>query len=118
MVPTPVSASSKIESSLFLQELKIAEDVLLDFVRLGLGVDQLQLADNLGYGVLTIAARNDFQARAIKAKGTFRHQQDALIVVFSHAASCGEPRSAIQIHAHACSLAGWKAPGGGQPGFT
>ena len=64
------------------------------------------------------AARLGRRPLHFKIEGAFGHQQDALIVVLSHAAPRGEPRPAVQVQAHAVSLVGRKAPGGGQPGFT
>src|SRR5215469_11752550 len=108
----------EVEGAFLLQKREIAEDVLFDLTRFGFGIEQLQLADNLRHGMLAVAARNDFEAWTIQAQGPFGHEQDALIVVFTHAASRGEARPAVQIEAHRLSSAGWKAPGGGQPGFT
>ncbi len=57
-------------------------------------------------GVLAVATLDDFEARAVEAQRAFRHQKNALIVVLTHTASWGEPGPAVQIHAHAFSLAG------------
>jgi hypothetical protein len=38
-------------------------------------------------GVLAVAALDDFEAGTVEAEDAFRHQQDALLVIFPNAAS-------------------------------
>ncbi len=77
----------EIQSTLFLQEFEIAKDVLLNLLGLGFGINPLQIHNDLLDGVLTVAALDDFEARAVKAQGAFRHEQDALLVIFPKAAT-------------------------------
>ena len=50
----------EIECTVFLQESQIAQDVLLDFLWLGFGIDFLQIGDDLLDGVLAVAALDNF----------------------------------------------------------
>jgi hypothetical protein len=77
----------EIEGTLLMQESEIAEDVLRDFLRLGFGIDFLQIHNDLLDGVLAVAALDNFQAGAVQAESAFRHEQHTLLVVFPKAAS-------------------------------
>ena len=103
-----------------MQKSEVAEDVLFDLLRLGFGINFLEVPDDLLDGVLAVAALNDFEAGAEQAQGAFGHEQDALLIVFSETAARGEAREAVQVKSHSLqdSFAGRKAPGGGQPGLT
>jgi hypothetical protein len=57
----------EVQGALFLQESKITEDVLLDFVRLGFRINLLQVRDDLVDGMLAVAALDDFEAGAVEA---------------------------------------------------
>src|SRR5260370_23356391 len=70
----------EIESTLFLQKGEIAEDVLLDLVRRGFGINLLQIHDDLLDGVFTVAALDNLEAGAVETEGAFRHEQHALVV--------------------------------------
>src|SRR5712664_3037681 len=59
----------KVESALFLQKGEIAEDVLFDLLRLGSGIDLLQIQDDLLDGVLAVAALDNLEAWAVEAQG-------------------------------------------------
>ncbi len=119
----------EIEGTLLMQESEIAEDVLRDFLRLGFGIDFLQIHNDLLDSVLAVAALDNLEAWAVEAQRALRHEQDALLIVFAKAASWSQARAAVQPSAGGCSVraawqvlhdsfAGWKAPGGGQPGLT
>src|SRR6266705_882090 len=117
----------EIKSTFLLQKSEVAENVLLDFMRLGFGIDHLQVRDDLLDGVFAVAALDDLQTRAVEAQRALRHKQSVLSIVFSIRPRSGrfrqpaagrETRPALQIGRHQDSLAGWKAPGGGQPGLT
>src|SRR6266403_2961875 len=90
----------KVERALFLQKGEIAKDVLLDLLRLGFGIDLLQIQNDLLDGVLAVAAFDDFQTWAVEAQGALGHEQHALVVVFAKAASRGEARAAVRIRRH------------------
>ena len=90
-----VAAITKVEGAFFLQELQVAEYVLFHFLRRGLGIDLLQILNNLFNGVLAVAALDDFEAGANQAKGAFGHLQHALLVVFSESATGSQTRAAI-----------------------
>jgi hypothetical protein len=90
----------KVESTFLLQKCEVAEDVLFYLLRLGLGIDFLQVRDDLPDGVLAVAALDDFEAGAEQAQGAFGHEQDALLIVFSEAAAWGEAREAVQVKSH------------------
>jgi hypothetical protein len=72
-----------------LEELEVAEDVGFDLVRVSFGIELLQLGDELGDGVLTVSAGDDFKAWAIEAEGAFRHEQNFLALVFAEAYTGG-----------------------------
>ena len=91
---------------------------MFDFVRFSLGVELLQFGDELGDGVFAVAAGDDFKAGAVQTKGALRHQQNLLALVFTEADAGGQLRLAVRIDAHRSAFSGWKAPGGGQPGWT
>ncbi len=90
----------KVERAVFLQERKIAKDILFDLMRLGFGIDLLQIQNNLLDGVLAVAALDNFEAWAIQAEGTFRHEQHTLLVVFAESASGRQARAAVQFKRH------------------
>jgi hypothetical protein len=85
----------EIERALFLQKGEIAKDVLLDLLRLGFGIDLLQVQNDLLDGVLAVATLDDFEAGAVQAKGALRHEQDPLLIVFAEAAAWSEVRAAV-----------------------
>src|ERR1700732_2181817 len=93
--------SCEVEGTLVVQQVEIAENVLLDFLGSGLRINFLQFADNFLHGVFAIATRNDFETGAIQAQGAFRHEEYALLVVFSEAAAGRETRMGQQIGRHA-----------------
>src|SRR6267378_1123920 len=97
----------EVEGTIFLQERQIAQDVLLDFLRGGFGIDFLQICDDLLDGMLTVAALDDFEAWAVEAEGAFGHEQDTLLVVFAKAATGSEAWPAIQVGSH---LSFFKSP--------
>src|SRR5260370_19696513 len=80
----------EIESTFLLQKSEVAEDVLLDFLRRGFGIDLLQIHNNLLDGVLAVAALDDLQAGAVQAQGALGHEQHALLVVFAQTAAGSE----------------------------
>src|SRR5712664_3938256 len=90
----------KVERALFLQKGEIAEDVLLDLLRLGFGIDLLQIQNDLLDSVLAVATLDNFEAGAVQAEGPFRHEQDALLVTFPQAASWSQARTAVQFRRH------------------
>ena len=47
---------------------EIAENVLLDALRLGFGIEKLQVGDNMLYGAAAIAALDDFETGAVETK--------------------------------------------------
>ena len=102
--PKPEPLQLKVESALFLQKVEIAKDVLLDLVRLGFGIDFLQVHDDLLDGVLAVAALDNLQAWAVQAQGAFRHQQDFLALVFAKPAAGGELWARIWIDTHNYSI--------------
>src|SRR5260370_24231022 len=77
----------EIQSTLFLQEFEIAKDVLLNLLRLGFGINPLQIHNDLLDGVLTVAALDDFESRGVKAQGPLRHWAGPLLGVFSKTAT-------------------------------
>src|SRR6266481_2831588 len=91
----------EIESTFLLEKSKIAEDILFDLLRLRLGIDLLQIRDDLLDGVLAVAALNNFEAWPIQAERAFRHEQHALLVVFPKAASGSQARAAMHLSVHA-----------------
>jgi hypothetical protein len=64
----------EVEGALVVEEGEVAEDVRLDFLRDGFGVDGLKFADDLRDGMLAVAAFDDFQAGSIEAEGALRHE--------------------------------------------
>src|SRR3989442_10317566 len=90
----------KVERPVFLQKGEIAKDVLFDLMWLGFGIDLLQIQNNLLDGVLAVAALDNFEAWAIQAEGTFRHEQDEMLVVFAKAASRSQARAAVIFWRH------------------
>jgi hypothetical protein len=56
--------------------------------------------------MLAVAALDNFEAGAVEAKRPFWHEQDALLIVLSQAATGGEARTAVRIDSHHDSLAG------------
>ena len=142
---------------------------MFDFVGISFGVELLQFGDELGDGVFSVAAGDDFETGAVEAERTFRHEENFLALIFAEADAGGELRSGVGIDGHgggqftvfSCrnkgrtqqadqaaislqlrsfvpvrgtqddvtpyrpglfkyrsDLSGWKAPGGGQPGWT
>ena len=79
----------EIQSTFLLQKSKIAKDVLLDLVRLGFGIDFLQVHDDLLDGMLAVAALDNLQAWAVQAQGAFRHEQRTRLLVFFVQAAAG-----------------------------
>lgn len=84
-----------------MEELKIAEDVGFDFVRVGLAVELLQFGDELRDRVLAVAAEDDFEAGAVEAQGAFGHEQNFLALVFAEADTGGELWFAVEVDSHA-----------------
>ena len=80
--PKPEPLQRKVESALFLQKSEIAKDVLLDLVRLGFGIDLLQIHDDLLDGVLAVTALDNFETRAVQAQGALRHEQRTRLLSF------------------------------------
>src|SRR5258708_151459 len=70
-------------------------------MRLGFGIDLLQIQNDLLDGVLAVAALDNFKAWPVQAEGAFRHEQHALLVVFAQAASGGQARAAVHLRVHA-----------------
>ncbi len=95
-----VSLQLEIESAILLQERKIAKDVLFHFLRMRLGIDFLQIQNDLLDGVLAVAALNNLETWAIQPKGAFRHKQHALLVVFAKATAGSEARPGLEIESH------------------
>ena len=91
----------EVEGTLRVEELQVAEDVLLDLFGFGFGVDLLELGDDLLNGVLAVAALDDFEARTVEAKSALGHKQDTLIVIFAEADAHSEAGPRIRIHDHA-----------------
>jgi len=108
-----------------LQKGEIAKDVLLDLVRLGFGIDPLQIHDDLLDGVLAVAALDNFETWTVQAQGALRHEQRSRLLGFfiqsgsrERGAKAVEFRGVIHILSR-IPVAGWKAPGeGGHPGLT
>ena len=90
----------EIEGTLLMQESEIAEDVLRDFLRLGFGIDFLQIHNDLLDSVLAVAALDNLEAWAVEAQRALRHEQDALLIVFAKAASWSQARAAVQFGRH------------------
>jgi hypothetical protein len=90
----------EIQGTVLLQKSEIAEDVLLDLLWLGFGIDLLQIQDDLLDSMFAVAALDNLEAGAVQAQGAFRHEQDALLVVFPKAASRGQARAAVQFRRH------------------
>src|SRR6266446_6559973 len=90
----------KIEGALVVQQGEIAQYILLDFFWRGLGIDFLKVRDDLPYGVLAVAALDDFEAWAVETQSALGHEQHALVVVFAEAASGGEARAAVRVRRH------------------
>src|SRR6202140_5769136 len=91
----------KVESALFLQKDEIAKDVLLDLVRLGFGIDLLQIHNDLVHGVFAVAALDNFETRAVQAQGALRHEQRTrLLSFFVQAAAGSEARKAVEFRRH------------------
>jgi len=83
-----------------VEELEIAEDVGFYFRGLGLGVEVLEFGDDLLDGVIAVAALDDFEAGAVETKGSFGHEEDALLVVFAEANAGGEAGLGVGIRCH------------------
>ena len=88
----------KIEGALIVEQFQIAENVLFDFLRIGFGIESLQVGDDFFDGVFAVAALNDFEARAVEEQGAFGHEEDALLhAVVAEAAAGSETRTSVQI---------------------
>src|SRR6267143_3835336 len=99
--PKPEPLQLKVERALFLQKVEIAKDVLLDLVRLGFGIDLLQIHDDLLDSVLAVAALDNFETWAVQAQGALRHEQRArLLGFFIQAAAGSEARKAVEFRRH------------------
>ncbi len=97
----------EIEGALFLEALQISEDILLDFLRLGFRIQFLQVGNNLLDRVISVAALDDFQARAVEPQRSFRHQEHSRrLRLFIEAAAWSEARALGQLWRHADSFAG------------
>jgi hypothetical protein len=90
----------EIEGTLLMQESEIAKNIRFHFLRLGFGIDFLQIHDDLLDGVLAVATLDNLEAWAVEAEDAFRHEQDALLVIFPKAASWSETRAAVQFRRH------------------
>jgi hypothetical protein len=82
--------SFEVEGALVVEEFEVAENVGFDFGGFGFGVDGLEFGDDFADGALAVATLDDFEARAIEAKGAFGHEQDLLAVVLAEADAGGE----------------------------
>jgi hypothetical protein len=79
----------------------------------------MKLFGDLLNGVLAIAELHDFQAGSIESQGALGHEQHTGLLGFFVEATAGcEAGGSGKCRLHHDSLQGWKAPGGGQPGFT
>ena len=101
-----------------VEKFEVAEDVGFDFVWFGFGVELLQCGDKLRDGVFAVAAGDDFEAGAVESESAFGHQQNFLALVLAEADAGSELRFGVGIDGHRFVFSGWKAPGGGQPGWT
>lgn len=97
--------SCEIECAVFLQQFQITQNVGFNFLGLGFGVKFLQIGDNFGNSMLAVATCNDFQAWAIQAKSTLGHEEDALVVIFTKAATWGKLGLCIRIDRHEAMIA-------------
>jgi hypothetical protein len=59
-------AGSEIERSLIVKPREVAEDVVFDFLWLGLRVELLQFGNNLLNGALAVATLDDLKAWAVQ----------------------------------------------------
>ena len=110
---------SKIDGALIMQQSEVAEEVVGDALRLGFGIERVEFFGDLLDGVFAVAKLHNFEARAVETQSTLRHQQHARLLRFFIQAHAGsKARRGGEFRLHHDSLAGWKAPGGGQPGFT
>ena len=80
--------------------MEVAEDVGFDFVGVGFGVELLQVGDELGDGVLAVAAGDDFEAGAVEAESAFGHEKNFLALAFAEADAGGELRFGVGINGH------------------
>ena len=104
--PAP-DASLEIEGALFLQALQIAEDILLDLLRLGLRIQFLQVRNDLLDRVASIAALDNFQAGSVEPQRAFGHQQHAgRLRLLIQATARGEPRTLSELGRHADAFKG------------
>jgi hypothetical protein len=101
-----VQLSSEVESALIMQQGQIAEDVRLNFLGLGLGINQLQVLDDLLYGVLAIATLDYFEARAVEPQCAFGHEQHPLIVVVTQATAGRKARMRLPVGSHTKIISG------------
>ena len=113
------AALLKVDGALVVKEREVAEQVVSDALRLGFGVERVKFFCDLLDGVRAVTELHDFQAGTIEAQSAFRHEEHArLLRFFIEATASSEARSGGEFGLHHDSLAGWNAPGGGQPGLT
>ncbi len=80
-----------------MEELQVAEDVRFNFGGFSFGVEVLEFGDDFADGALPVAALDDFETRAVEAKGAFGHEKNLLIVVLAEADAGGETRVGVEI---------------------
>src|SRR5205823_8111073 len=68
------------------------------FSWLRLGINLLQLGNDLLDGVLAVATRDDFEAGAVEAQSAFGHLQNALLIVLAQTATGCEARTRSEEH--------------------
>ena len=113
------AALLKIDGALVVEEREVAEQVVGDALRFGFGVERVKFFGDLLDGVQPVAELHDVQTRTAEAQGAFGHEKHARLLRFFVEATTGsEAGSGVEFGLHHDSLAGWKAPGGGQPGLT
>jgi hypothetical protein len=64
------------------EKREIAEDVLCDALRLGFRIEELQVGDNLLYGVAAVAALDDFETGAVETKRFIAFDEQARVFFF------------------------------------
>jgi hypothetical protein len=100
----PKKLRLEIERALLFEKSQVAKNILFDFLRLGFGIDSLQVADNGGDGVLAIATLDDFEAGADQTQGAFGHEQDSLLIVFAKTTTGSKARPTVQFKGHSNSI--------------
>jgi hypothetical protein len=109
----------KVDGALVVEEREVAEQVVGDALGFGFGVERVKFFGDLLDGVRAVAELHDFQAGTIETQGAFGHEEHTRLLRFFVEATAGsEAGSGGEFGLHHDSLAGWKAPGGGQPGLT